>query len=492
MRKIKTKQLLPRIYTAILVGFLLVAAYTVLAHIPSKYQLQAAVALSGTKPNIVFILTDDQPYTSVDKMPYVSSRTDWQIFDNAFLNVSLCCVSRATILTGQYDTHTGVIKNPFGPKLDTSETIATWLDAAGYTTGLVGKYLNKYPWNRGTYIPEGWDYWVGLVNGQTHYNYTLNENGVFKKYGSKPAHYGTDVFKQKAIEFIQTAEEPFFLYLSTPAPHGAFEPAPRHKGVYADEPVVLPPNFNEASADKPAYIRNSPKVAAATARSDTRAQWEMLLAIDEAVEAIDDTLAARGISDNTIVIFMTDNGYAHGEHRWTRKRCPYDVCLRTPLLIRYPGLEGKHIPQLVSNIDIAPTLKELAGATSGIAHDGVSLLPLLEGTAETWRTALLNRWGGGGAVSAANPPNFWSVRTDKYRYTELKSGVKELYDYTIDPYELDNKAGDAAYTSIQADLAMQLATLKAAAQAPLVGPSASSRAVADETEETSAVDEYGD
>lgn len=425
---------------------------------------------ANSKPNIIFILSDDQTLQSISKMPYLSSRTDWITFTNAFENVALCCTSRSTILTGQYDTHTGVLSNAGkndGRKLNDKETIAVWLQKEGYTTGLVGKYLNNYPWSRGSkYVPPGWDEWQVFSGDEAlYYNYKLNENGSVKSYGSKPSDYSTDVLAKKAVSFVQKAQTPFFLYFSPKTPHNPYTPAPRHKGVYENEPVELPSNFSEADvSDKPKFIRTLPNVSAAKETSHMRREWELLLALDEAIEDLDQVLAERGLLENTVVIFMTDNGYAHGEHRWEEKKCQYDVCLRTPLLIRYPGHSAKEVHELVQNIDIASTIAELAGATPGISQDGASLVPLLEGTATTWRSEILNHWGGGGKVELSNPPNFWSVRTINYRYTELVTGEKELYDYTVDPYELSNKAGNASYTSIEADLKSRLNTLKTQAQ----------------------------
>ncbi len=426
---------------------------------------------STEKPNIVFIMTDDENIDSVAKMPYLSSRTDWITFDNAFLNVSLCCSSRSTILTGQYDSHTGVLNNVppnDGQKLNEANTLPIWLQQGGYKTAMIGKYLNGYPWNRGEYIPAGWNEWQAFTKpGPAYYNYTLNENNTTRTYGSTAADYSTDVLATKAVNFINTAQGPFFLYFAPNAPHSPFTPAPRHKGKYLNEPVPHDQSFNEADvSDKPAYIRNLVKPNAYNLDANRRKTWEMMLAVDDSLKKIDDALVARGVADNTIIIFMTDNGFAYGEHRWQKKRCPYSVCMRTPLLVRYPGQQAKHVPQLVQNIDIASTISQIAGVTPGIYQDGMSLVPLIEGTSQSWRNELLQKWGGGGKVSADNPPNFFSVRTEQYLYTEYVTGEKELYDYAIDPYEVNNQAGKPAYATIQNDLVSRLQALKQKATAP--------------------------
>jgi arylsulfatase A-like enzyme len=427
---------------------------------------------NSPRPNIVLILTDDETLESVAKMPYLSSRTDWSTFDNAFENVSLCCPSRASILTGQYDTHTGVLDNTGahdGRKLNEANTLPVWLHRVGYRTALIGKYLNGYPWTRGNYIPPGWDDWHAFLTppGVNYFGYKLNENGVVHSYDAATADYSTDVLASKAVNFVQSAPTPFFLYFAPHAPHPPFIPAPRHAGVYATAPVRHSPNFNEADvSDKPAFIRRLGLRDAARMDRDRRHQWEMMLAVDEGIKKIDAALAARGQLGNTVEIFLTDNGFAHGEHRWEAKRCEYDVCMHSPLMIRYPGQPARHIPDLAQNIDMAATIADIAGAIPGLAQDGISLVPLIKGTATSRRTELLEHWGGGGTVGLGTPPNFWAIRTRRYLYVELVTGEKELYDYTVDPFELGNKAGKSAYASVQRDLAMRLAALKMKAMSP--------------------------
>jgi arylsulfatase A-like enzyme len=459
-----------------------------------------AKTLAGTKPNIILILTDDQTFDSVSKMPYLSSRSDWIKFTNAYLETSLCCPSRATLLTGQYDTHTGVLHiydENNGEQLDESQTLAVWLKAAGYKTALLGKYLNQYPWDRGNYIPPGWDKWFAFsrILGPTrhYFEYTINDNGKTKKFGSKSEDYSTDVLATQAVRFIRDVKQPFFLYLSVYAPHKPFLAAPRDKGAYKDAHVNLDPNFNEDNvSDKPEFIQALPKLDVSQQKANTRHQWEALLAVDDAIKSIVKELEDKKILEKTVIIFMTDNGYAHGEHRWVGKRCPYDVCMRTPLLVYYPGKGGGKIENLVGNFDIAPTIVELAGAKAGIGQDGVSLVPLIEGKATSWRDAILGHWGGGGFVSPSNPPNFWSVRTSNYRYTEYDTGEKELYDYSVDPYELNNKINQSSYAAVQSSLVRKLAALKAQALAPAKGPNGSVPATQDSKNKTFILDTEDD
>jgi len=419
-----------------------------------------------SSPNIVLILTDDQTVESVSKMPYLSSRTDWIRFTNAFDNVSLCCPARASLLTGQYDTHTGVLNNSgahSGAALAEGTALPVWLQTAGYTSALVGKYLNGYPFGRALYTPPGWSEWDTFVGAADYYNYVLNRNGTTESRGRASTDYSTDVFTGIADNFLATAAPPFFLHYSPHTPHSPYTPSPSHLADLSTAAVAHDPSFNEADvSDKPPFIQALPLQSASAMDDQRRRSWAMNLSVDDAVKTFDATLAARGLLDNTVEIFMTDNGYAFGEHRWQHKRCEYDVCMRIPLMIRVPGHSGRDVAQLVTTPDIAPTIAALTGAVPQVPQDGVSLLPLIDGTATSWRDAVLEHWGGGGPVGQGNPPNFCAVRTDRYRYVRLKSGVTELYDETADPSELQNQAHNPAYSTVASDLAGRLDAYKAA------------------------------
>ena len=412
----------------------------------------------------MLIVTDDQTVESVARMPYLSSDPggSWIRFTNAFANTPVCCPARATLLTGQYAHHTGVISNTSGATLDDRSTIATWLDTAGYETGLFGKYLNLYPdaGQPDTYIPPGWDRWAAFAGDIRYYNYQLNEDGVLQPYGSAPADYSTDVLAAKATEFVSSAAEPFLLYFTPKAPHTPLVPARRHASAYDHFPWTPPPNFNEADVtDKPAWVRSlRPRDASATA-SDWRTASETLLAVDEAIEELIIALATRGSLDNTVLMFVSDNGFSFGSHRVPEKTAVYDEIVRVPLLIRFPGSVSRIEPRLAAHTDLAPTMAELAGVAPEHAIDGVSLVPLLNGTATDWRTSLLLEWRGSLAMGQ-HVPRYWAVRTGDWKYVELDTGERELYDLRLDPYELDNRAGEAAYVVIEGSLAAELRRLK--------------------------------
>jgi N-acetylglucosamine-6-sulfatase len=449
---------------ALSVGLVVIAAAAGLGY-QTTNSSRPAPALA--RPNIILVLTDDQSLESVPHMPFVSGRSDWVNFEKSFINVALCCPSRASILTGQYSHHTHVEDNLEGFKLQETETFATWLKAAGYRTALLGKYLNFYPWRRGPYVPPGWDEWHAFQGEARFYNYTLNENGNSVRYGAAPQDYSTDVLSRKATSFIAGQAEPFLLVVAPNAPHDPRAAAPRHQQAFADMPMPRPASFNEAHAsDKPAWVRTLPGQPPEAMDRFRREQYRSLLGVDDMVREIFAALEKRKALDNTVVFFTTDNGYTFGEHRHTGKFCAYEECIRTPLLVRYPGQDERKVEALVQNVDLASTFAQLAGVTPRTPQDGRSLVQLLRNEREQERTELLLHWAGH-APGISPDPNagpvvtpFWGIRTERYKYLELATGEKELYDLRSDPYELDNRAGDPSSARTLADLASRLARLR--------------------------------
>lgn len=417
-----------------------------------------------TRPNVVLVMTDDQTVESLSSMPALTGRHDLTWFDQAVAEVPLCCPSRATLLTGRYSHNTGVQYNSDAEAFDDSSTLATWLDDAGYHTAMVGKYFNGYPWQRGdTYVPPGWDDWYGIVGGSedtAYYGYVVNDNGTLVSHGTAEPDYSTDVLAQRAVDVVSSAaagDAPFFLWLSLPAPHYPRTPAPRHVGLLDGMTWTPPPNFNEADvSDKPAWVQARPLVDASTAARTVQREAETVMAVDEAVTRLFDTLAATGVDDTTTVVFMTDNGMSTGNHRWNGKLCPYEECIRTPLAIRLPGGAAGQHDALVSNVDIAPTIAALAGVVPPEPVDGFSLVPLLEGTATVVRDAALIHYAGNHAV-----PGYSGVRTPTHTYVEYDHGELELYDLVADPYQLENLAGDPQHAELMTSLASRLDELQA-------------------------------
>lgn len=442
---------------------------------------------SSGRPNIVVVMTDDQDADSVRYMSNVRALAAMgATFRNSFTTFSQCCPSRATFLTGQYAHNHGVFGNvpPLGgyAKLDHSRTLPVWLQRAGYHTVQIGKYLNGYGGERpSTEVPPGWHEWNASIEAPTYqfYGYTLNENGKLVTYGTDEGSYQTDLFARRAVDFIRQRgreRSPFFLYVSFLAPHeggpiraddppgfGTPDPAPRHRGHFASLPLPKPASFNESDvSDKPTSIRSLAPLTQAeidAVTSSYRQRLESLLAVDEAVAAIVAALREQRLLANTLIIFTSDNGYFHGEHRIPRgKVLLYEPSIRVPLILRGPGVRpGRRLDDLVGNIDLAPTILAAARATAGRRLDGRSLLALARGQGRLpSRDLLIERGPLGGATGHV----FTAVRTRNFLYAEYADGQQELYDLVRDPGQLVSRHADPAYATIRNALAQRLARLR--------------------------------
>jgi len=440
----------------------------------------APVDPASLPPNVILILSDDQTYDSLPSrpaaMPWLQSeifRPDghWLWFPQAYLSTPLCCPSRATILSGGYAHHTGVEGNGDGVNFDETDTLATRLDDAGYETALVGKYLNEYPWARGPYVPLGWDRWVGKRNtdkGTTYESYNLIDQGVPLFVGDYPGGYATDRLGEYAVDFLraQPTDRPYFLFFAPSAPHSPWIPARRDRGSFAGARVPMAPRRAMNSVrGAPPWVRDLQPIDdrfAVQLERWRRRESETLLSLDDTVRQIVQEVRDRGELRRTVFIFMTDNGWSFGQHRWVGKRCAYDPCIRTPLAIRSPWADAATLDQVISNVDIAPTIAELAGTTAPLA-DGLSLAPLVLGEtsegATGARDGILIEWAGD-----ADVPPWQGVRTADYSYIETKGGSVELYDVRgalspPDPWQLHNHADDLRYTRVRAELAARLQAL---------------------------------
>jgi arylsulfatase A-like enzyme len=428
----------------------LAAALFVLAGLGTETQPAAGQVVTDLqRPNIVFILTDDQRWDSVrGYMPIVESELLARgiEFENTFATNPLCCPSRASILTGLYAHTHGVWDNENGPNggfeaMDDTSTIATWLDDAGYNTAMIGKYQNGYDVTGGTYIPPGWDEWFALMSGD-YYGYTVTDNGV-----SKTVHsiYSTDLFATEAETFIRQAptEDPFFLMFTPRAPHGPYTPATRHDGLLEDVAAARPPSWMEKNVrDKPRWIRNMEPLEDFWIPQYDREQidsLESLRAVDEAVGRILDALADTGRLENTLIVFTSDNGYTWGEHRVWGKNVPYDASLRLPLIMRWDAgiVPGTSTSAVVANIDFAPTLAAAAGIAPPAPVDGLSLTRFFsDPNAQFGRKGILLEHALGGHLV----PSYCGWRTANELYVRWETGEEEYYRYADDPYELRNVA----------------------------------------------------
>ncbi|HLL50580.1 MAG TPA: sulfatase [Thermomicrobiales bacterium] len=362
-------------------------------------------------------------------------------------------------------------------------TVATWLQAAGYHTALVGKYLNGFP--KGVdprYIPPGWDEWFAFSGRHpSYYGFELNENGTLRDYGTGASDYSTDVLSARASDVVNRAvdaESPFFLTVSPLAPHEPAPPAPRHAEAFAGEPAPRPPSHNEADVDdKPSWVRAAPLLTPGQiSKIDElhRQRLRSLLAVDEMVVSLVDTLRRKQALENTYFFFTSDNGSFAGEHRLgIGKQAAYEEAIRVPLLVWGPGIPGgQTVPELCLNTDLAPTIAELAGVTVPTFVDGRSLAPLISGKQpSTSRSAFLVEHfapvrrsaprsnedpSDGEEVVAETVPQYRALRTSEATYVEYDSGERELYNVRVDPYQLDNvvaEADPAAVKSFSARLA---------------------------------------
>jgi N-acetylglucosamine-6-sulfatase len=430
-----------------------VALFALLLALVQPLGLRSAEPATN-RPNIVLILTDDQRWDQLWSMPNVQHElVDKGVtFENAFVVNSLCCPSRASILTGGYSHTTGVYSNnpPHGGfdsfRPDEHSTIATWLRKAGYTTALVGKYLNHYgAAGKAGYVPQGWSRWIALaIDTVKYYDYPLNIDGTIVHYDHRPRDYSTDVLANRAVKVIHKAKGPLFLYYAPSAPHGPANPDPRDVSRFRDMKPYRPPNYNEADvSDKPAWVQSLPSLSPereATIDAFRRHQFQSLVEVDRSVGRIVQALADTHRLHNTMIVFTSDNGIAWGEHRWAGKKDAYEESIRVPMVIRYDamGTTKRTNSNLVLNIDLAPTFAALAGVKAPNA-DGRSLVPLLDGTSSSWRTDFLIEHL---KDQQAPIPTFCAVRSEGFLYVVYATGEEELYDLSQDPFELDNRATD--------------------------------------------------
>ncbi len=423
------------------------------------------------KPNIVFILTDDQRWDTLKYMPNVKRLlADRGVtFANSFVVNPLCCPSRASILTGDYSHTTGEWWNapPWGgfPKFHNDHsTIATWLHDAGYRTALFGKYLNQYQGT--TYVPPGWDHWVALDGSQNrndyYYRYYLNVDGHLAYHGASPKDYSTNVLADAAVSYIRNTPGTLFTYFAPYGPHQPSTPAPGDGAAFAGIKPWRPPSYNQPdlSAEPPWVQKLHPMGSKRRKATDLLRQHmlESLLSEDRAVARIVAALAATGRLHDTMIVFASDNGFSWGEHRWHDKITPWEENIRVPLVVRYDPLTGtprtdRHV---VANIDYAPTFAQLAGVDAPGA-EGMSFLPLLQGRTVTWRTYIGIE--GMGRPTGKRIPAFCGVRTSRYALTDYGDGGRELFDLSSDPYELSNLAAKPAQASLVAQLDAQIRRL---------------------------------
>ncbi|HEX4492043.1 MAG TPA: Calx-beta domain-containing protein [Acidimicrobiia bacterium] len=462
---------------ALAVG-LAVASVCVIAtgRMPSTSASPARVAAPNSHPNVLLLVADDQTGSTFDRtvMPHVFSQLVDQgvLFDRTYVDTSLCCPSRAQMFTGLNATDSGVAKN-----LDvlTRPNIVQAFHDQGYRTLLAGKYLNSQPcrYEDLSQFDEAYCYGRGHSAEKNPY---IDVNGRETKFTG----YAPDILGNYVQHFIDTtpADEPFFAIYSPKDPH---LPADDDRFDNLPVPKYRPPSFDEDTEHdgKPQYMQRGPLRKAEIAHLDSNYadMYRSSRGLDDAVGNILTALGPR--ADNTIVVYISDNGFMYGEHRRVAEKIvPYEESVRVPMVVRDPMVHSTSNPAvsqaLVENIDIAPTIAAQAGIDWHA--DGQSLLPLLSGTAQQVRDSVLLEycqaragtacWTKGHGSSAApdinggGVPAFVGVVTSDAKYVEYATGEKELYDLADDPYELVNHAGDRRWAAREQSLSKQLRALR--------------------------------
>ena len=478
------------------------------------------------KPNVVVILMDDVDLASIGRLVGIGLMPNVKkylvdkgfVFTESFSVASLGAPARASFLTGQYPHNHGVKANypPLGgiTTMDHNSTVATWLQGAGYRTGIVGRYVTGYGW----WTPElavvpGWDDWNVLLDPSTLSmdQYRMNINGTVVNFGllsllhNIPL-YQTDVVSYLTYNFINTAPthgKPFFLTVSPVTfnpenppynecyvPDQAFggnlwgatqRPATRHWNTLFGSteffPLPQPPSFNEADvSDKPDWVQRNPLMTATDIDCAQKRYWrklEVLRSVDDLVGVVFQALESTGALANTHVIFTADNGFLDGQHRFPQKTPAYEGSIRVPLIIRNPTSTAMTLVSgMVLTTDLAPTIAAFAGVTPPTTHaiDGRSLVPLMANPALTpWRgIGLIEHIPDGEEnFGLVGPPYYDAVRTSAaaprlfVKYPLVTVGVPgEFYNLTTDPHQLQNKFTDPATQAERTRLEQWMAALK--------------------------------
>lgn len=407
------------------------------------------------RPDVVVVLTDDQRPETLAWMPEVQRLLVERgtTYRQAMVPTSLCCPSRATILTGRYAHTTRVFGNGdvgggrlggwprFHRTGSEQRTVAVRMQQAGYRTGLVGKYLNYFG-NRAEpgHVAPGWDtFTVQMSKHGRYYRYRLSDGTA---HGSEPQDYSTDVFASRAVDFVRSTprDQPMFLFFAPYGPHAPYTPAPRHLGALEGRlPQYVPRTLRQPKRTMPRWMRARKSFTQAEVDLTRLRQHESMLSVDEAVASIHDALAETGRERDTLFVFTSDNGYFWGEHRIIGKDSPYQDSTRVPMVVRWDGRvpAGATSDRLVLNVDIAETVTTAAGV--GMRTDGLDMLGV--------------RRRSGFVLEAMTGyherPPYCGWRTRNRMYVQWGTGEEELFDYRRDRYERRNRADEPAWQELR-------------------------------------------
>lgn len=495
----------------------------------TAFTLLAASASAAKQPNIVWIFSDDHAWQAVSAYsgdlidtPNIDRiAREGMLFQRCLVPNPICGPSRASVLTGKYSHGNGLYRNGSGDFDGTQWTFPQALQGAGYQTALIGK------WHLGeATAPTGFDYSNVLIGQGPYYNPKMLTDTDGDGTREEVQHHGytTDLLTDMAIDWIggrKDAEKPFMLMMQHKAPHRPWMPAPRHfdalENVTIPEPPTLFANYDgmpraarladmtiahtmtardlkleampglddeQRAVWDAAYGPRNAAFRAAKLTGDDLTRWKYqryikdylrcVMAVDESVGRVLDYLEANGLAENTMVVYASDQGFYLGENGWFDKRWIYDVSMRTPFLVRWPGhiAPGSECRDLVSVIDVAPTLCEVAGAPIPAGTHGRSMVPLMEGTTpEDWRKSFYfhyYEYPGWHAVR-----KHYGVVEDRYKLVHFyEEDMREwqLVDTVADPLEQKNFHDDPAYAEIAAGLHAELDRLRAELAIPEVDP----------------------
>jgi N-acetylglucosamine-6-sulfatase len=465
--------------------------------LPSSTRARSRLVATPRRPNIVFVLTDDLSLDLLRYMPHVLAMERHGLtFRDYFVSDSLCCPSRASIFTGKYIHNTHVLDNigrnggfrAFYRRHEELHTFALALQRLGYLTAIMGKYLNGYLTDTGLhkhdgasadvpggYVPPGWNEWSVAGWGYPEFNYKLNQGGVLYQFGHQSDDYLTDVLADKGTQFIDAAarrHQPFFLELSTFAPHAPYTPAPRNRHDFPGLKAPRPPNFDRLPTNAPLWLSHHPPLGRSELRLINRVfrrRAQSVEAVDQMIAEIEATLRAKGLANDTYMIFSSDNGLHTGEYRlMPGKLTAFDTDIHVPLVVTGPGVRpGSSSTAMAENVDLARTFVAIGG---GRMHgDGHNLLPLFHGrTPADWRNAALIEHHAPLITTldpdfqqptSGRPTTYEAMRTHGYLYVEYADGEVEFYDLRRDPFELHNVAGSLSLQELS-QLHAELAAMR--------------------------------